>query len=1258
MAVQARLSEVEREGLLDNPYVGPRPFSEAEKHLFFGREREAESLLSLVISEPLVLFFAQSGAGKTSLINAGLIPKLRERGFQVLPVGRVGGVLPPKIEADNIFIFNLILSLNQDRSDPAGLAGVRLAEFLAGLPSQVGSDANAQQTKSSAIMEPAPRILIIDQFEEMMTTYPERASDREDFFRQLGQALQNEPQLHVIFSLREDYVGSLDPFAQLLPGAMRGRYYMPRLEAEAALEAIRRPAELAGRPFAPGVAESLAENLRQIRVQDQAQISFALGQFIEPVQLQVVCYQLWEAIRQRSGSEITVEDVAALGDVDAALTNFYETILRQTVSETGISEAALRDWVDRQLIAEAGTRGMIYRGETSTAGIPNQVVDRLADQFLLRAEVRAGATWYELAHDRLVEPILRANQQWQEAQAHRPSEPGAQDEAEQKIEAESPVESELIEPYGQADGPRQRYEEVLAGISYSGNDLSPHTITALVIDRVSHKSRLLLAGSTFPAETEVFQPNPAHDRNNQNKIGLVERAIANNRCFGAIARLEGERPFVSTLPNGKCLNSIASPRQGLQVHKFGGETGYAQGVIDQTNIDFLVNDHRQRRVQLDNCFVIKGPFSSPGDIGAPVVTTDTNELVGVVVGSTPAETLCQPIQSVLDQLGVTLITQPVRYTRTQQVTEHIVAANDRAEGQDRLGFEEYAKAFVRLIQDTTPPLTIGIYGAWGTGKSFLMNLIKTRLGDLPLPSRPVIVEFEAWDYNASEKLWAGLVKQIFQTVEQRLGWYGQLRLSLEPTLERKWRELKPKLLPYTLILIVLCGLIVAFALNNQPAIAQILTRLSAAGLLIEVARQIIGILLTPASQRIVDLFSIPDYRKKIDFLEQVRDDLQNLARKLPDQMKIVVFIDDLDRCDPKKAVEVIEAVKLLLDFERFIVFLAIDARIITQAVEEFYGKILVEAEITGYEYLDKIVQIPFSIPEPPLQELRRYLGSLVDLEEVPPLEAVAKVVEKEQPPTFIPEPVTVQAVSTPVSPSTPASPSTDGPAEGPAMAVTQAVASEEQGVAQHEPPPNVVPTPAEQAKPRREIEERYDTTRVTFTQEEQLAFLTFYEFLDSNPRRLKRLVNIYRLVRTLIAGRRQAATESPTPDIAPRIVPENPHYILGWLILCEQWPYAAHVMLEVLDQNLKRTALEPNVQQELLAYPVIQLYEVAQIRIGQSEDKALQKLDLKYDRLEGFIKTHLPDLTLADIERLRPFTVNFNPALSAEVRLTLAKRGG
>lgn len=417
-----------------NPYVGPRTFTYAQRGLFFGREREARDLLARVVSERVLLFYAQSGAGKSSLLHTRLIPQLREEeGFAVLPVGRVSGELPAGIEAvENIYTFNLMASLDQSHVNPARLATLTLSAFLAGLtsvdgewwhyvdpasedePEALADDRSAVAVPSESYVEPR-YALLVDQFEEIITTHPNRWREREGFFRQLDQALLADPNLWVVLTLREDYVAALDPYAPLMADKLRARFYMERMGVAAALEAVCQPAALAGHPFADGVAKTLVDNLRRIKVLGQAEEQ--LGQYIEPVQLQVVCYQLWTKItadQERSSAAITMADLQQSGDVNTALADFYNQALTNVLQQgtLNVSERRLRSWVNAELITEAGTRGTVYQGLADTAGMPNPVVKLLADQFLLRSEQRAGGYWVELVHDRFVEPILRSNRTW------------------------------------------------------------------------------------------------------------------------------------------------------------------------------------------------------------------------------------------------------------------------------------------------------------------------------------------------------------------------------------------------------------------------------------------------------------------------------------------------------------------------------------------------------------------------------------------------------------------------------------------------------------------------------------------------------------------------------------------------------------------------------------------------------------------------------------------------------------------------------
>ena len=398
----------------DNPYVGPRNFedNDRERRLFFGRDREASDLLSLVLAERLVLFYAPSGAGKSSLLNARLFPGLRAEGFTILGRARAGGQLPDGIALEsvaNVYAFNVLRDIDRGQTPFAELAARRLPDYLAAHP----ADADHPD-----------RILVIDQFEEIVTTYPSQWEKREDFFRQLNQVLADDPHLWIVLTMREDYIAELDPFARLVPGRLRVRYRMQYMGYQAALDAVKQPAALEGRPFDAGVAETLVNNLRQMAGQP-AHAEQALGEYIEPVQLQVVCLQLWENLRDQPGSTITLTDVenlargAGLGEfVNHALAGFYEQVIAAVLAARPgiVSERELRDWFSNVLITRDGTRNLIYQSETETGGMPNEIVLELERRFLLRAETRTGGRWVELVHDRLVPPIQTANQQWRSQQ--------------------------------------------------------------------------------------------------------------------------------------------------------------------------------------------------------------------------------------------------------------------------------------------------------------------------------------------------------------------------------------------------------------------------------------------------------------------------------------------------------------------------------------------------------------------------------------------------------------------------------------------------------------------------------------------------------------------------------------------------------------------------------------------------------------------------------------------------------------------------
>ncbi|MEP6811300.1 MAG: hypothetical protein ABI992_13735, partial [Chthoniobacterales bacterium] len=114
--------------LAGNPYAGPRALGANDQ--IFGRTREINALIDLLIAERIVLLYSPAGAGKTSLIEAhqGLRERLRvDEGFRVLPSIRVGSPGPDGV---NRFLFSAMRSLENETSDPAALAGMNFSDYL------------------------------------------------------------------------------------------------------------------------------------------------------------------------------------------------------------------------------------------------------------------------------------------------------------------------------------------------------------------------------------------------------------------------------------------------------------------------------------------------------------------------------------------------------------------------------------------------------------------------------------------------------------------------------------------------------------------------------------------------------------------------------------------------------------------------------------------------------------------------------------------------------------------------------------------------------------------------------------------------------------------------------------------------------------------------------------------------------------------------------------------------------------------------
>jgi hypothetical protein len=382
-----------------NPFVGPRPFRLGES--LFGRGKEVPDLFYLLNAERVVLLHSPSGAGKSSLIHAGLLPRLKQEEFDVWPTIRVS-TEPPADSGVNRYVLSTVLSLEEElpeklRRGADVLSSLSLEEYVAGRPRRKGA--------------PPSIVLIFDQFEEILTVDPLAIDAKKEFFTELGGVLRNR-EVWALFAIREDYLAPLDPYAPLVPTQLTNRFRLDLLALDAAAEAIQRPVLLAGREFAPGVAQQLIQDLASVSVQ-RPDGSFVKesGHTVEPVQLQVVCRRLWEEM-PATDRVVDSEDLRLFGDVTQALGAYYDLSVAQVAAGDANRERQIREWFSDKLITRGEIRGQVLQGAEKTEDLDNRIIYKLLDTHLIRAEKRRGATWYELAHDRLIAPVSGSNNQW------------------------------------------------------------------------------------------------------------------------------------------------------------------------------------------------------------------------------------------------------------------------------------------------------------------------------------------------------------------------------------------------------------------------------------------------------------------------------------------------------------------------------------------------------------------------------------------------------------------------------------------------------------------------------------------------------------------------------------------------------------------------------------------------------------------------------------------------------------------------------
>ncbi|WP_020535630.1 hypothetical protein [Lewinella cohaerens] len=430
-------------------YPGPKPFSADQAHLFYGRKPEAHRLRRLIEDKQLTVLYGRSGYGKSSLLNAAVLPKMEEQGYHLINV-RLGAWTP---QSTNTPLRSTVQAIAEN---PANLDKTILDDLVQ------WDNSLWYYTKTFSINTKRPKLLFVfDQFEELFTypkkeielyenslsellktSLPQRYRDQLKQKKELEGHAQRDSvfqrlDIKIVIAIRSNRFHLLERLSPALPDILQNTLELDALEREGARSAIVGPAaEKEGDydtpPFsyAPEIQEEILDFLTQE------------GK-IEGILLQMLCsYFERLIIKDPQKKSIEISDLLVSTTKNDEFGNGMEEIVdiyyRDRIDDLpDEQEETVKRFIEDNLVQKVGNGGMrlsMHQAQIKERfGIEAETLNALVFNGLLRTEpfLRGGVT-YELTHDRLITPVLKSKAVFDAGEADRLKEQLEEEERKRK----------------------------------------------------------------------------------------------------------------------------------------------------------------------------------------------------------------------------------------------------------------------------------------------------------------------------------------------------------------------------------------------------------------------------------------------------------------------------------------------------------------------------------------------------------------------------------------------------------------------------------------------------------------------------------------------------------------------------------------------------------------------------------------------------------------------------------------------------------
>lgn len=303
--------------------------------------------------------------------------------------------------------------------------------------------------------------------------------------------------------------------------------------------------------------------------------------------------------------------------------------------------------------------------------------------------------------------------------------------------------------------------------------------------------------------------------------------------------------------------------------------------------------------------------------------------------------------------------------------------SDTESKEDYLNFGEVSQIVTEILEtEAMLPVSIGVFGNWGAGKSSLLNLIEQQIK----PDEWIIIKFDAWLYQGFDDARAALLETIASHLIQAA--------KDEETILQKSKNLFARINGLRLLGLMAEGAALAAGVPTFGLISKTfeIAKESLDGVQNETeSKQIVevGKNLVDSGKNLIKPKEKQTPPQQIDeFRKEYGEILQDLGKKL------VIVIDNLDRCLPANAIQTLEAIRLFLFLNRTAFIIAADEEMIRHSVAEHYKDLSYRHQI---DYLDKLIQIPIRVPKAGVLEIRAYLYMLYAIHQKIPTAKLASL---------------------------------------------------------------------------------------------------------------------------------------------------------------------------------------------------------------------------------------------------------------------------